>query len=183
MKRKIIFILTVCITLYSATAAQGLKLGLTAGFNSFKFEGQTWDERFKSGYYIGAVSEIMLSDKIGIQPEVQIQFSKTTDPNGDNVKTQSLNVPLLFTWKPVNLLSIQFGPQYTRHIDGWSDIQLLDRELYRKENLSLLGGLQLNIPFIRIGARIDQGLMNLNNFESMDKIKSLGYRVYIAKMF
>lgn len=175
-------LITLSFVSMQSLSAQGFDFGIAAGFNSFKFDGaQSWNDRVNSGYYLGAAFELMLSDKIGFQPEVQIQFDRQKNPANETVKTKSLNVPILLTWRPIKLLSIQFGPQYSKHIDGWDDIRLLDQSFYKKDNMTLIGGLQLNTPIVKIGARIDQGLMKINNFDSMDDIKTIGFRVYLLK--
>lgn len=164
------------------TNAQNFDLGIVAGFNSFKFDGaQSWNDKVNSGYYLGGAFEINLSKKFGIQPEVQIQFDKQKTPSNETISTKTLNVPILLSWTPIKILSIQFGPQYSKHIGGWSDIRLLDENFYKKENMTLLGGIQINTPFVKIGARVDQGLMAINNFDTVDEIKTMGFRVYLYK--
>lgn len=169
---------------FSATElkAQKFDLGVVAGFNSFKFDGaQSWNDKINSGYYFGGALELNFTERLGIQPEVQVQFDRMKNPSNQTVTTQTLNVPILLSWTPVKFLSLQFGPQYSKRLGGWDDIELLDRNFYKKENMTFIGGLQINTAFIKVGARVDKGLMNIGNFDSMDDIRTIGFRVYLFK--
>jgi hypothetical protein len=48
------------------------------------------------------------------------------------------------------------------------------KEAFKNGDVSLLGGVQLNILFLRIYGRYGLGLTNLNNIDTKDKWKNSG---------
>ena len=98
--------------------AQGFHLGIKAGANLFKVDGQPFDQQFQFGYAVGAFSEINFTSSWGIQPE--LVFSQTNYRTGDHFgdvvpggvndvkgKLNYLTIPLLLSYRPIPLLSLQ----------------------------------------------------------------------------
>ncbi len=103
--------------------SQGLHFGFKAGANIFKVDGKSSEDNSSSATHIGAFAEIYIVDKFGIQPELlfsQTNFRTGTDFNNvypDGVssvkgKLNYLSIPILFNYRPINLIGFQIGPQF-----------------------------------------------------------------------
>jgi hypothetical protein len=107
----------------SHSHAQGFHLGIKAGANLFKVDGESFDQAFKFGFNVGAFSEINFTSSWGIQPELMFnqtnyrtgsEFSDVYSGGLDNYKGKLnyLSIPVLLSFRPIPLLSLQAGPQF-----------------------------------------------------------------------
>jgi len=100
--------------------AQGFHLGVKAGANIFKVDGQSFKQGFEFGYNVGAFAELNFTSVIGIQPE--LNFNQTNYHTGDHFgdifpggpndvkgKLRYLSIPILLSIRPIPLLSLQLG--------------------------------------------------------------------------
>ncbi|HVU83889.1 MAG TPA: porin family protein, partial [Puia sp.] len=149
--------------------AQGVHLGVKAGANIFKVDGQGYSEGFHFGYNAGAFAELNWSDHWGVQPEVlfnQTNYRTGTQfhdiyPGGlDDVKGKLnyLSIPLLLSYRPVKLLSIQAGPQFGILLNQDKHLVESGKDAFKKGDFSLVGGAQLNLANVAVGARYVIGL-------------------------
>jgi hypothetical protein len=174
--------------------AQGIHLGVKAGTNIFKVNGQTFDQGFQFGYNIGAFAELNFSKKWGIQPEVM--WNQTNYHTGNQFgdvfphgvsdvkgKLNYLSVPILLTFRPVKLLSLQVGPQFGKLINSDQTLVNNGQMAFKKGDFSMIGGAQLNLAGIKVGARYVIGLNDINdlgngNATEPQKWKNQGWQVY-----
>jgi hypothetical protein len=174
--------------------AQGFHVGIKAGANIFKVDGQSFKQEFLYGYNVGAFSELNFTSSWGIQPEVnfsQTNYRTGTDfksiyPNGVNDvkgKLNYLTIPLLLSFRPIPFLSLQAGPQYGILLN--SDKTILDngKDAFKKGEFSLLGGAQLNLASFKLGARYVIGLTDINDVTNNNKWKNQGFQVYAGFRF
>jgi hypothetical protein len=54
------------------------------------------------------------------------------------------------------------------------------RDIFKKGELSVVGGLMLQLPLIHIGARYEIGLTNINGIDDMDKWKSQTWNLFLG---
>jgi hypothetical protein len=153
--------------------------GVKAGADLNKIDGQSFKDQFSFGYQVGAFATIPVSKKFGIQPEVifsqtnidtSSKFSEVYQFNDvSKVKLQYLKIPLLLNFSPNPYVSFQLGPQFGILID--ENINLINNgsNAFSKGDLSMLGGLQLNIRKLRIYGRYGIGLNNLNDIDNKEK--------------
>lgn len=171
------------------TQAQGFHLGVKAGANIFKIDGQSYDNEFKFGYNVGAFSEINFSKHIGIQPEVlfsQTNFRTGTEfssiyPGGtDDLKGKLnyLSIPILLSIRPIPLLSILVGPQFGILLNGDQHLTTQAKDAFKKGDFSMVGGAQLNLAGFKLGARYVVGLTDINELGDEEKWKNQGFQVY-----
>lgn len=191
MKKKSLALLTVALALTTFSFAQGVHVGFKAGANMFKVDGKSFKNEFKFGYNLGAFAEINFDQKWGIQPELlwnQTNY-RTGDgfgslyPDGvDNVKGKLnyISIPLLLTYRPVKVLSLQAGPQYGVLTSQDKDLLGETKEAFKNGDFSLLGGAQLNLGALRAGARYVIGLSDINDVGSQEKWKNQGWQVYLG---
>jgi hypothetical protein len=191
MKLKSVAILFCALALTTASFAQGFfHAGIKGGVNMFKIDGVSFSEEFKYGYNAGLFAEINLSKKVGIQPEVLWNQSATRTTTRFNdmynegvrelkdVRLNYLSIPVLLNYSPSRIITFQAGPQFGVLIN--KDERLLEngREAFKSGDLSMLGGVQLNVGSIKLGGRYAVGLMNINDIDNRDKWKNQGFQIY-----
>lgn len=191
MKKKSLALLTVALALTTFSFAQGVHLGFKAGANMFKVDGKSFKDEFKFGYNLGAFAEINFNQKWGIQPELlwnQTNY-RTGDsfsdlyPDGvDNVegKLNYISIPLLLTYRPVKVLSLQAGPQFGILASQDKDLLGETKEAFKSGDFSMLGGAQLNLGALRAGARYVIGLNDINDLGNNEKWKNQGWQIYLG---
>jgi len=174
--------------------AQGIHLGVKGGANIFKIDGQGYDQGFQFGYNAGAFAEINFTDKWGIQPELlwnQTNYRTGTNfhdvvPDGvDDVKGKLnyLSVPLLLSFRPAKIISFQAGPQFGILLNQDKSLVNNTKEAFKKGDLSLVGGVQLNLASVVVGGRYVVGLNNINDVTSDNSWKNQGFQVYLGFRF
>ena len=174
--------------------AQGVHVGIKAGANIFKVDGQGYSEEFHFGYNAGAFAELNWNDHWGVQPEVlfnQTNYRTGTQfhdiyPGGiDDVKGKLnyLSIPLLLSYRPVKLLSIQAGPQFGILLNQDKHLVESGKDAFKKGDFSLVGGAQLNLANVAVGARYVIGLTDINDVTSDQKWKNQGFQVYAGFRF
>lgn len=193
MKVKILAILCAGLMVTTLSYAQGFfHAGLKGGVNMFKIDGRSFKQEFKYGYNAGVFAEINFSKKVGIQPEVlwnQSQTRTTTQFHNmyndgiselKDVKLNYLSIPVLLNYSPSRLLTLQAGPQFGILIN--KDEKLLDNgeQAFKSGDLSMLGGVQLNLGSAKIGGRYVVGLMNINDIDNRDKWTNQGFQLYLG---
>ncbi len=168
----------------SATRAQGVKLGVRFGSTLYKIDGQQFKDGFNFGYHLGGALEVMFSKKFGIQPEVLFNKSKTETASNLGSVAQGirpsvvadlnyLSIPVLLNIRPSGgPLVIQAGPQFGIMMSNGSTLVQNGQAAFKNGDLSLLGGLQLNLAMFRIYGRYGIGLSNLNDVSDQTKWKS-----------
>lgn len=147
----------------------GLKAGSNFS-NVYDSEGEDFVADGKFGLAAGAFVVIPLGKVFGIQPEVlysQKGFKSTGTFLGQRYEmtrtTDYIDVPILLSIKPVEYVSILFGPQFSyllKQTDDFTGGTLtatqqdeFDNSNLRKNILALTGGADFNIDHFVIGVR------------------------------
>lgn len=158
--------------------AQGFKIGGKLGANITGLNGVQFEEGFNFGYHAGGFAEIMFSKKFGITPEVLwSQTSLTPATSFDalrpdlasvtTIKLNYINIPVLLTLKPVKLISFQLGPQFGILRDKNQSFTGNASSAFKSGDLSMLGGIQLNILSLRVYGRYAIGLTDINDIQNV----------------
>jgi opacity protein-like surface antigen len=124
---KKIFLSAVAImALGTAAQAQDISYGVKAGVNFANFGGDVDESSSRTGFHVGAVVELPISETFSIQPEVVFsqqgaQVDSSTETNFGGVTTRStteneqtlnyINVPVLAKYYVMEGLSLELGPQ------------------------------------------------------------------------
>ena len=190
MRRPLLFF--VIMLFATSSFAQG-KFGIKAGADLYKIDGKAFKEQFSFGYQAGAFAEISLSKQFSLQPEVLFgqntidTSSNFSDIYGFNslskVKLTYLKIPLMLNYKVNNAIYLQAGPQYSILMDQNLSLVNNGESAFKKGNLTLLGGLQLNISSIIIYGRYGIGLDNLNDIDNKEKWKSQTVQIGAGYVF
>jgi len=178
---------------YISASAQSFSIGPKLGANIGKIDGAGFSEKYTLGYHVGAFTEIGFSKKVGIQAEVlwnQINadtvagfnaiYQNIDDQNFQNPQLNYLSIPLLLTYKPAKILSLQAGPQFGILIDKSKNLLENGRESFRTGDLSMLVGAQLHLLKFRVYGRYAIGLNNINDISSQEKWKTTGFQLGVG---
>jgi len=210
--KKIIFItLTV---LYFAQAKsqtdldnrEKLQVGIRAGLNYsnvYDESGEKFNTDPKLGLAAGAFLEIPFGKYLGIQPEVLISqkgFKGAGVLMGNTYDmtrtTTYLDIPLQFAFKPSEFITLVGGPQFS-YLLKQSDVfksttysylqeQEFKQQSIRKNLLSAVVGLNINIGHFAIGARAGWDLQNNHGdgTSSAPRYKNVWYQATLGyKLF
>jgi hypothetical protein len=191
MRTKSVFLSVILITVMSIGAnAQGFHVGVKGGANLFKIDGRSFNEEYNFAYNVGAFAELYFDKSWGIQPEVlwnQTNFRTAQNfneivPQGFNDTKGSLNyltMPILLSYRPSKILSLQVGPQFGILVNQTAIVDSA-KAAFKHGDFSLVGGAQLNLGGLKIGARYFIGLNNIGDVTSVEAWKNQGAQVYIG---
>ncbi len=140
-------------------AQKGFRLGVKAGANLNKIDGQSFDQGFNFSYHAGAFVEYDFSQRWGIQPEV-IWSQTSTKPASNidaiystlptNVKLDYLMVPVLLRYSPIGLLSFVAGPQFGVLINKNENLLQNGEQAFKSGDFSMVLGAQVNLKVLRV---------------------------------
>ncbi len=184
MKRSILLLLS-CVMILAASA-QGLKIGIKAGANLNKVDGQSFKSEYKLGYQLGGFAEIKLGKKWALQPEVMFNQTNTTTSNNFNdiyqtivspgyakdVKLNYLSIPILLNYKLTPGISLQAGPQFGILLDQSKTLLSNGAEAFKNGDFAMVGGVQVKVLSFRLIGRYQVGLNNINDIDNRDKWKN-----------
>lgn len=190
MKKVMLLAAIVCI---SASSFAQFRIGPKLGANIGKIEGAGFSEKYTLGYHVGGFMEIGFSQKLGIQVEAlwnQINADTVTgfraiyqnidDQNFSNPQLNYLSVPLLLSYKPAPFLALQAGPQFGILLDRNKNLLQNGREAFKRGDLSMLVGAQLNISRIRVYGRYAIGLNDISDVSSPNEWRTTGFQVGVG---
>jgi hypothetical protein len=90
---------------------EGVVIGLKGGLNASKFlSSDIISQKTRSGFHIGFISEIIVSEKVSFQPELLYSSQGNVEPLTKQ-KYEYLNIPLILKYVVSNSLSIDAGAQ------------------------------------------------------------------------
>src|SRR5450432_28028 len=195
MKKLSFLAIAVFIFSVSRIQAQGFHLGVKAGANLASINVRSFDEGFNWGFMAGAFAEVNVSSKWGLQPELLFSSTKTQTASdfssivneagnvGLNSQTVSLNylsIPILLSFKPIPLLSIQVGPQFGILMNTSQNITSNGKNAFKSGDFAIVGGAQLNVGGFKAGARYIFGLTNINDVTSVDTWNNRNIQFYVG---
>ena len=194
-RMKFVLISFVLLTTASASSyAQKLHLGVVAGTNMYKVTGRSFTEKFKPGFSAGVYGEYTINRLMAIQPELLWnQVITRTDQDFSqiypgvgvadaDVYLNYISLPVMFAFKPTPELSILLGPQYSYLVNQTSGLltgSYNGKDAFKKNDLALVFGGQLNLGKVKIGARYSIGLSEINALQS-DPWKYHGFHFYLG---
>jgi hypothetical protein len=159
-----------------------IDLGIKAGMNFTRMNGNTWSGGYRSGVLGGAFASLGVK-KIGAQAEVLIATT-SFNGNGSNFKAAGLlfnpadststgsfsatylNIPVLLNLKLFGNASIQLGPQLTTLLNVKDKDAFLNQpaaNIFNQSDFAGVVGVQLNLPLkLNAGVRYTFGLTDQN---------------------
>jgi hypothetical protein len=187
---KKIIVLAAALFVLIHVQAQGFQLGLKAGANLSKVTGVSFQDQYELGYHAGAFTIIKFGKVVGLQPEILFnQFAATTANefrdiyDGDNLKKirlSYLTIPMLVNVSPMRWVSLQGGAQMGILMDKEISLLRNGEQAFKKGELSLLGGVQLNLGIFKIGGRYFHNISNANDIDGRDPWRNRGYQLSVG---
>jgi Outer membrane protein beta-barrel domain len=211
--KKIILMFVVMTSINAATNAQrtkkdnatnfqfGIKAGLNVS-NVYDTKGEDFVAKAKAGAAVGAFAQIPLGSIIGIQPEIlysQKGFKGTGKLLGSQYSytrtTDYLDIPILLAIKPVEMVTIVVGPQYSFLLREknvfentlFTSVQekQFNNDNIRKNTLCFTGGADLNFDKLIISARAGWDVQNNagDGNNNTPRYKNVWYQATIGYRF
>ena len=197
MKSKLAFVTLLLLTLTAAHsyAQKSMEWGLKAGGNYFKVGGRSWDESYRMSFSGGVYADINYTKHFTLQPELLFNqvLGKTSDAfnqiyatdqavPGQVVSVDYIAVPILLVYKPIPMLSILVGPQYSFAIAQTQGLLQADKSKnpVSRSDLALVFGGELNLGKVKVGLRYQEGLNNVNAINSTDAWRIYGMQFYVG---
>ncbi len=156
-------------------------VGVKAGANLAKVNGQPFKDQFALGYHAGAFVTIGLGKKFAVQPEVlfnQINTDTTSNfsdvfkvSNVSSIQLKYLTIPLLLNYNLDNFISLQLGPQFGMLMNQNENLLQNGQDAFKSGEFSIIGGVQLKIFKFRIYGRYIGGVTDIRHFGSNDTWK------------
>lgn len=191
--------LAFCLLLLTAAVMQSqaqssLELGLKAGGDLMKIGGRSFDQKHYPGFVGGVWGKLNFTSKWSLQPELiwnQTVGKTSQDFNqiyvGISDQQVILNyvaIPVMVAFKPIPELSILLGPQYGFLVQQTQNLlpEQPGVNAFRKSDLSIVFGGQLNLGKVIFGVRYSAGLNNIC-FQTTDAWRQYGINAYIGYQF
>lgn len=137
-------------------AGPGPRLGIEGGINLANFNGQNVNDVIASrlGFVGGALLELPLGPTLSFQPEILYE-QKGGKYNGSPYQLNYVEVPILLNITLIGPLGILLGPSF--------DATVFNSGLNNVNNgeISLVGGLQMNLAQFLVSGRYEAGLTNV----------------------
>ncbi|MHB1922978.1 MAG: porin family protein, partial [Chitinophagaceae bacterium] len=192
MKKALLFLaLTFLVTDFASAQGTGLRVGIKAGINMDKINGESFSQAFNFNYYAGAFVNVGLSKSFAIQPELLFsQSSSTTTSNFKSTYSQFfsdtsaagsqrsaklnyLSIPLLASISLGKHLAIQLGPQYSILLDQSKTLLDNGKAAFTNGDFALVGGIWIRLPLhLNLSGRYIIGLSNVNGLGDQHQWKT-----------
>lgn len=190
LSKKLFVAIAILFAAIQVNAQGGFKLGIKAGANLNKLDGASFEDKFSFGYHVGAFASIKLSTKFSIQPEVlfnQINVDTASTfrsvyafNNIDKVKLGQISIPVLLSYNPNKIVSLQAGPMYSINTKRELTILQNGQQAFKSGDFSMLAGVQINLSGFNVYGRYNIGLSNLNDIDNREKWKSQSIQLGIG---
>ena len=194
MRKAGLLSLAVIVFFVSGIQAQAVHLGLKAGVNLAQITGRSFNGGFQTGFSGGAFAELKINSKWDVQPEVlyaqtQVttsnEFYYTSNPQFDGIPNRTIslnyiNVPILISYKLIPVLSIQAGPSFGFLMSTSENIMTNNQDAFKTTDFSVVGGAQVNLSRVKLGARYSYGLTDISKVTPTDTWKNQNIQVYIG---
>ena len=172
------------------------RFGFKGGLNLNKIEGKSFKDEFNYNYFLGGFAQINITRKFGLQPElnfVQTTAEQSSDITviyddlfleGEQKKAKLDYVKLAGLLNidigPSQRVKLQLGPQWGMLVSEAVDSLKTPKDIFKKGEFSVLGGLMIQLPMIHIGTRYEIGLTDINGIDDQDKWKSQAWQFFIG---
>lgn len=218
MKKIILNVVMVCITAVTSIAQEtnteqnrtdyrekllfGVKVGANYA-NVYNVKGATFDADPIFGFVTGAFVAIPIGKLIGLQPEVlfsQKGFKGNPQVVGEKYQftrtTSYLDIPLMFTIKPTEFITILAGPQYAylmkqKDVYTYGNVAVTNQTEFsnsnlRKNTLCFIGGFDFTMKHFVVGLRAGWDLQKNDGdgttttmvYKNMWYQGTIGFRLY-----
>lgn len=193
-----------CIAVFTALfipavmAQPGIHLGIKAGANMTKIDGEQFKDGFNFNYYVGPFLELQFSKGFGIQPE--LLFTQSSSHTGSNfsdiyndfgdqfnnkeIKLNYLAIPIMANIHLSNALVLQLGPQYSILMNDHESLGENTKHAFKDGDFSAAAGLWLNLPFgLSVSGRYVIGVSDISDVSNEQKWNSQAIQLGVGFRF
>ena len=172
------------------------RFGAKGGVNINKISGKSYESGFNYNFQAGVFLQFNISNRFGIQPEVNFVQSKSAftkdateiyddlflDGSQKKATMNYLEIPVLLNVNigPSKRVKLQAGPSYGGLLKQTIDSLKTNTDFYKHSEWSLIGGLWIQAPFINLGARYKLGLTNINGIDDKQTWKSQAIQIFVG---
>ena len=188
--------LAFCLLLLTAAivetqAQSSLQLGIKGGGDLMKIGGRSFDGKNYPGFVAGVYGQLNFTSKWSLQPELlwnqtvgktSADFNQIyTGVSDQQVILNYVALPVIVAFKPIPELSILLGPQYSFLVQQTQGLLPLQPGVnaFKKSDLSIVFGGQLNLGKVIFGVRYSANLNNIC-FRDTDPWRQYGINAYIG---
>lgn len=192
MKKQFFGIICLMMIGVMADAQGAFRLGVKAGANLNKIDGQTFNQAFDYAYHAGAFAELDFTKTFGLQPEVLLSQTSVTRATNvtslyatlpTDIKLNYLEIPVLLRLNMSRFLTFNAGPQFGILMSGNKSLTQNGVNAFKNGALSAVAGVQLNILSFRVYGRYNIGLQEINDVSNPEKWKSQQIQLGLAMKF
>lgn len=157
--------------------SQGVGVGIKAGADFANQDVKDISIKTAADFHIGAYLNVNFSKKFGIAPEV---LYTAYGSNWENLKVDVdyIAIPVMLRYKPVRLLSLEAGPQFSfltkAKVENVGDV----KNQLKNNDFGLAFGAGLHLPLgLNAGIRYVLGFTNISDL-SGQSIKNRTFQIY-----
>ncbi len=161
MKKSILFFAAMLLSTTFVAAQEFVYFGVKGGVNFSTFSGDGFsdfkDESARTGYHLGLLAEIPVSDRFSIQPEVLYSaqgFDLVRRENDNDVEHQLdyINIPVMAKFYVFDGLALEAGPQFGFIVEEAIDFGSTEVEIYNdnRNDFDLSLGLGASYKFNKL---------------------------------
>ncbi|MBP9927190.1 MAG: PorT family protein [Cyclobacteriaceae bacterium] len=158
--------------------AQGVGIGIKGGANFANMAIKDVSSESITDFHIGAYVNLNVSDKFGITPEI-LYSAQGSKVNNATVNTDYFAVPVMLRFKPISLISLEVGPQFSflsKAKSGGVDI----KSQLKNNDFGAAFGAGLHLPLgFNGGVRYVLGFTNISEV-SNEEIKNRTLQIYVG---
>jgi len=176
MKKTFLFIAIILVPLLMQ--GQGIGIGIKVGGNWSNPDISNVDIKTVTSYHAGAYLNLNFSEKWGLTPEV---LYSVYGSEVDNLKLDLdyVAIPVMLRFKPISLLSLEAGPQFSFLTKANYDGDDIKSQL-KNNDFGLAFGAGLHLPLgFNAGARYILGFTNISDVSS-ETIKNRTLQIYLG---
>lgn len=177
MKRTIIIVLAVIMLPVAIHAQAGIGLGVKGGANFANQAVKDISTKSITSWHVGGFVNLNFSENFGVTPEV---LFTALGSNRDDVEvnTNYVAIPIMLRYKPISLISLQAGPQFSfltkAEREDIGDI----KDQLKNNDFGLAFGAGLHLPMgLQAGVRYVLGFTNISEV-SEEEIRNRTFQIY-----
>jgi len=164
------------------SAQVGVGFGIKAGANFVNQAIKDIDTKTVTDFHVGGYLNLNFTSQFGVTPEVlfSAQGCKTGGSDEVRVNYDYIAIPVMLRVKPVEILSLQAGPQFSfltrAERDDIGDV----KDQLKNNDFGLAFGAGLHLPVgFNAGVRYVLGFTNISEV-SGEEIKNRTFQVYLG---
>lgn len=186
--KKISLSLIVFILLFSFSSgvnAQGIGLGLKAGANFANQDITDISTSSRTSFHGGAYLTIAFSEKWAIQPELLFSSQGSEIPDLNEIAQMDyFSIPVLLRWKPVSVLSVHAGPQFSTLMSAVNKSGDDIKEEFKNSDFGLALGATVHLPLgLNGGLRYVWGFTDVADLDNDISVKNKTWQIFVGWTF